>query len=241
MKKITTHLPRQSQQQQSQSYAWFSLDASTNQGDDGDDGRTSSNSNSSGTEEEPIPNAGEWKGCRRNFMAPLRIKNERGIEILHNPLYNKGTAFKSGERDRLGFRGLLPSKIFNIHLQKQRFLVALRNEESDIQKNLLLEDLHDRNETLYHRVLVDHMDEMAPLIYTPTVGQACMEFATRYRRPRGMYFTEDDRGHMAAMVPFDAMCIFIYIYLFACSVCIIYVLLLIITSKFYIPFVLSMC
>jgi Malic enzyme, N-terminal domain len=150
--------------------------------------------------DEPLPLAGEWKGCRRTFMAPLRIKNARGMEVLHNPLYNKGTAFKSGERDRLGFRGLLPSKIFNIHLQKERFLYALRSEESNIKKNLLLEDLHDRNETLYHRVLVDHMDEMAPLIYTPTVGQACMEFAARFRRPRGMYFTEEDRGQMAAMV-----------------------------------------
>jgi malate dehydrogenase (oxaloacetate-decarboxylating)(NADP+) len=70
---------------------------------------------------------------------------------------------------------------------------------------LFLEDLHDRNETLYHRVLVDHMIEMALLIYTITVGQACMEFATRYRRPRGMYFTEDDRGHMAAMVGVSRM------------------------------------
>ena len=64
----------------------------------------------------------------------------------------------------------------------------------------MLEDLHDRNETLYHRVIVDHIEEVAPLIYTPTVGQACQEFATRYRRPRGMYFTEEDRGQMAAMV-----------------------------------------
>lgn len=179
-----------------QQRVWMSLDVSQNQGSDGDEDRMTTKTHT----EEPVPNTGEWKGCRRNFMAPLRVKHERGIEILHNPLYNKGTAFKSGERDRLGFRGLLPSKIFNIHLQKQRFLMALRNEESDIQKNLLLEDLHDRNETLYHRVLVDHMEEMAPLIYTPTVGQACMEFATRYRRPRGMYFTEEDRGHMAAMV-----------------------------------------
>lgn len=155
---------------------------------------------SSIVDNEPVPETGEWKGCRRDFMAPLRIKNERGPEILHNPLYNKGTAFKSGERDRLGFRGLLPARVTNILIQKERFLVALRSEESKIKKNLMLEDLHDRNETLYHRVLVDHMDEMAPLIYTPTVGQACMEFATRYRRPRGMYFTEDDRGHMAAMV-----------------------------------------
>jgi Malic enzyme, N-terminal domain len=149
---------------------------------------------------EPVPDTGEWKGCRRAFMAPLRIKTERGPEILHNPLYNKGMAFKSGERDRLGFRGLLPARVMNIHIQKDRFLMALRAEESKIKKNLMLEDLHDRNETLYHRVLVDHMDEMAPLIYTPTVGQACMEFAARFRRPRGMYFTEDDRGHMAAMV-----------------------------------------
>ena len=67
-----------------------------------------------------------------------------------------------------------------------------------IRKHVILEDLHDRNETLYHRILVDHMEEMAPIIYTPTVGQACNEFALRFRRPRGMYFSADDRGHMAA-------------------------------------------
>lgn len=148
---------------------------------------------------ETIPDTGEWAGCTRQFQAPLRI-SARGSEILNHPLYNKGTAFKSGERDRLGFRGLLPHRIMNIHLQKERFLMALRAEESNIRKNVMLEDLHDRNETLYHRVVVDHIEEMAPLIYTPTVGQACQEFAKRYRRPRGMYFTEEDRGHMAAMV-----------------------------------------
>ena len=74
--------------------------------------------------------------------------------------------------------------------EKKRFLKSLRQEDSPIKKNIDLEDLHDRNETLYHRVLVDHIEEMAPLIYTPTVGQACKEFGMRYRRPRGMYFTE---------------------------------------------------
>jgi malate dehydrogenase (oxaloacetate-decarboxylating)(NADP+) len=132
-------------------------------------------------------------------MAPLRIST-RGVETLFNPLFNKGTAFKSGERDRLRFRGLLPSRVMNIHKQKEKFLQTIRKETSNIKKNLMLEDLHDRNETLYHRVLMEHMEEMAPLIYTPTVGQACMEFANRYRRPRGMYFSEEDRGHMAAMV-----------------------------------------
>lgn len=132
-------------------------------------------------------------------MAPIHIP-VRGSEVLTNPLYNKGTAFKSGERDRLRFRGLLPHRVMNIHKQKERFLLALRALESNIRKNVMLEDLHDRNETLYHRVLVDHIEEMAPLIYTPTVGQACQEFGARFRRPRGMYFTEDDRGQMAPMV-----------------------------------------
>jgi malate dehydrogenase (oxaloacetate-decarboxylating)(NADP+) len=88
----------------------------------------------------------------------------------------------------------------NMTVQKNRILQAIRSEKSDIKKNIILEDLHDRNETLYHRILVDHMEEMAPLIYTPTVGQACKEFGMRYTRPRGMYFTEEDRGHMASMV-----------------------------------------
>jgi len=148
---------------------------------------------------EAIPTTGEWAGCKLGFSAPLRV-SVRGPDILFNPLFNKGTAFKTGERDRHRFRGLLPHRIMNIGIQKERILRAIRSEDSDIKKNAILEDLHDRNETLYHRVLVDHIEEMAPLIYTPTVGQACKEFALSWRRPRGMYFTENDRGHMAAMV-----------------------------------------
>jgi malate dehydrogenase (oxaloacetate-decarboxylating)(NADP+) len=149
--------------------------------------------------EEELPTEGEWAGCKRSFLTPITI-SVRGTDILHEPLYNKGTAFKHGERDRLRFRGLLPHKVMNIQLQMERFLISFRAETSNIRKNLMLEDLHDRNETLYHRVLVDHMEEMAPIIYTPTVGQACNEFAQRFRRPRGMYFTEEDRGNMAAML-----------------------------------------
>lgn len=147
---------------------------------------------------EEVASDGEWEGCRQSFMPPIQI-NARGADILHNPLFNKGTAFKSGERDRLRFRGLLPHRIMNISKQKERFLRGLRDLDSNIHKNIMLEDLHDRNETLYHRILVDHIEEMAPLIYTPTVGQACQDYGVRFRRPRGMYFTEEDRGHMAAM------------------------------------------
>jgi len=149
--------------------------------------------------EEGVSADGEWKGCTRRFLPPIQV-SVRGRDILQNGLYNKGTAFKSGERDRLHFRGLLPPRIMNLKTQQQRFVAAMRAEPSMIRKHLMLEDLHDRNETLYHRVIIDHIEEVAPLIYTPTVGQACMEFGKLYRQPRGMYFTEKDRGHMAAMV-----------------------------------------
>lgn len=118
---------------------------------------------------------------------------------MNNPLYNKGRAFKLGERDRLRFRGLLPPRRMNLAQQEKRFLNVFRAETSPIRKHIMIEDLHDRNETLYHRILIDHMEEMAPIVYTPTVGQACKEFAKQYRRPRGMYFCAEDRGHMAAM------------------------------------------
>lgn len=150
-------------------------------------------------EEKHTAPGGEWDGCRRDFMAPIQI-GVRGQDILQNALFNKGTAFKSEERDRLRFRGLLPPRFNNIKMQEERFLTTLRATESNIQKNIQLEDLHDLNETLYHRILVDHIEEMAPLIYTPTVGQACQELSLRFRRPRGMYFTEEDRGQMASMV-----------------------------------------
>ena len=154
---------------------------------------------SPGVGDEDVFDDGEWIGCSKKFRAPIKIK-VRGADTLTNPLFNKGTAFKMGERDRLRFRGLLPPRVTNLLMQKEKFMETLRLETSNIRKNIMLEDLHDRNETLYHRVLVDHIEEVAPLIYTPTVGQACKEFGDRYRRPRGMYFTKEDRGHMASMV-----------------------------------------
>jgi len=150
-------------------------------------------------ENEELDEEGEWAGCTKRFLKPIQIST-RGPDILTSPLFNKGTAFKMGERDRLRFRGLLPPRRLNLAIQKQRVLQTIRAETSNIRKYRILEELHDRNETLYHRVLVDHIEEMAPLIYTPTVGQACKEFSSTLRRPRGMYFAQEDRGHMCAMV-----------------------------------------
>eukprot|EP00501_MAST-03F_sp_TOSAG23-6_P001832 GSMAST32.ASY1.ANO1.1910.1 assembled CDS len=116
------------------------------------------------------------------------IAKKEGREILTDPLYNKGTAFRHGERDRLGLRGLLPPRRFTMKAQ------------TPLRKHIFLNEIHDRNETLYHRVLVDNIKELAPIVYTPTVGEACQNFGIQFRRPRGMYFCTLDRMNMASMM-----------------------------------------
>jgi len=138
----------------------------------------------------------------RTFLKPLKTKRH-GVDILHDPLWNKGTAFSMPERDRLNLRGLLPPIVRDLDMQIERAIGKLRafgdGVESDVQKNLYLQELHSRNETMYHRLLVEHMDEIAPLVYTPTVGHVCQQFGSQFVRSRGMYFTRQDRGHFAAM------------------------------------------
>jgi len=139
----------------------------------------------------------------RRFLKPLKTKRH-GVDILHDPLWNKGTAFSVPERDRLNLRGLLPPRVRSLEYQIPRAMKMLRSfgegAEADMRKNLWLQDLHNRNETLYHRLLVDYIEEIAPLIYTPTVGIVCQKFGAQYTRPRGMFFSREDRGHFASMV-----------------------------------------
>ena len=91
------------------------------------------------------------------YPTPQKYHIIYNTEILNNPLFNKFTAFKGGERDRLRFRGLLPPRRVNMQIQTERVLQEIRAEDSMIRKHTILEEVHDRNETLYHRILVDHM------------------------------------------------------------------------------------
>lgn len=133
------------------------------------------------------------------FPKPLKTK-QRGIDILHDPLWNKSTAFNYDERDRLGLRGLLPPGVRDLDSQVERVMTTLRSQPNNITKSLYLQDTHNRNETLYHRVLVDNIEEIAPLVYTPTVGDVCLQFGDQFRRSRGMYFSRDDKGQFSSMV-----------------------------------------
>jgi hypothetical protein len=99
------------------------------------------------------------------------------IDILHDPLWSKSTAFDYSERDRLGLRGLLPPTVRDIDSQVKRVMQHIKNMPDRVSQGIYLQDLHNRNETLYHRVLVEHIEEIAPLVYTPTVSHHTMREA----------------------------------------------------------------
>ncbi len=124
----------------------------------------------------------------------------RGLALLRDPLLNKGTAFTEQERDALGLRGLLPAHVLSMEDQVARILTNLRMLPNDLAKYVALNELHDRNEALFFRVVCDHIDEIQPLIYTPTVGLACQRFGHIFQRPRGLFIGVNDRGRIAELL-----------------------------------------
>src|SRR5262249_34073166 len=124
----------------------------------------------------------------------------RGVALLHDPLLNKGTAFSEPERDAFGLRGLLPAHPLTLEEQAARVLTNLRRLPDDLEKHVALNALHDRNETLFFRVVCDNIDEIQPLIYTPTVGLACQRFGHIFQRPRGLFIGANGRRRIAALM-----------------------------------------
>ncbi len=125
----------------------------------------------------------------------------RGRPVLTDPRINKGTAFTQRERDELGLAGLLPPRVLTMDQQASRAYRQYLDQPSDLAKNTFLTALHDRNEVLFFRLLGDHLPEMLPIVYTPTVGDAIQRYSHEYRRPRGVYLSvEDPDGVEAALV-----------------------------------------
>ena len=120
----------------------------------------------------------------------------RGHALHNSALLNKSTAFTEEEREELGLRGLLPPGVTTLEDQRNRAFGNYGRRGSDIERYMDLMALMDRNETLFYRVLVDHIDELMPIIYTPTVGEACKSFGHIFRKGRGIYITPDEVDHI---------------------------------------------
>lgn len=124
-------------------------------------------------------------------MKPVTTKL-RGQALLREPLLNKGTAFSLEERAQLGLNGLLPPQVKSLEQQQERAHGQYRRQPDDLAKNVYLTALHDRNEVLFYRLLTDHLPEMLPIVYTPTVALAIERYSHQYRRPRGVFLSIDN-------------------------------------------------
>ncbi len=115
----------------------------------------------------------------------------RGRQVLSDPRLNRGTAFSYAERHELGVTGLVPPAHVTLDQQVARVYAQYRRQPDDLAKNVLLTEIHDRNETLFYRLLITHLTEMLPIVYTPTISQAIKSYSHEYRRPRGVYLSVD--------------------------------------------------
>ncbi|TSA14667.1 MAG: NAD-dependent malic enzyme [Betaproteobacteria bacterium] len=126
--------------------------------------------------------------------------NPSGLALLRDPALNRGTGFTEAERDKYNLRGFLPPHVHTQKEQAERVLTRLRRMTDPLEKFVALTALHDRNESLFFRVLCDNIDEMQPLVYTPTVGLACQKFGHIFQRSRGLFIGANDRGRIAQLL-----------------------------------------
>jgi malate dehydrogenase (oxaloacetate-decarboxylating) len=130
----------------------------------------------------------------------MSANQDSGMRVLEDPLTNKGTAFSEEERSALGLRGLVPPAVETLEQQVRRRYLAYREQPTDVARHINLRALQDTNEMLFYRLVSDHIEEMLPILYTPTVGLACQRFSEIYRRPRGLFIAYPDRDSIGEIL-----------------------------------------
>ena len=122
------------------------------------------------------------------------------MDLLDTPLLNKGTAFTDEERTQFGLHGLLPPHVETLEEQVLRAYEAYARKDDDLERHIYLRALQDNNEVLFYRLLLEHIEEMTPIVYTPTVALACQQFSHIYRRPRGMFIGYPQRDSIVQLL-----------------------------------------
>jgi malic enzyme len=136
-----------------------------------------------------------------DLATPSEIRTRKaGVWLLENPSTNHGTAFDRSERDALRVRGMVPYRVTTLDEQAEAAIAQVRAKHTPLEKYIGLASLHDRNEVLFYRVLVDHIAELMPIVYTPTVGEACQSFSQIYRNVRGLWITPEDAHDIATVL-----------------------------------------
>ncbi|KGN63047.2 NADP-dependent malic enzyme isoform X1 [Cucumis sativus] len=137
---------------------------------------------------------GEHNATEDQLITPWTVSVASGYSLLRDPIYNKGLAFSEKERDAHYLRGLLPPAVIDQELQERRMMHNLRNYEVPLHRYIAMMDLQERNERLFYKLLIDNVEELLPIVYTPTVGEACQKYGSVYRRPQGLFISLKEKG-----------------------------------------------
>src|SRR2546429_2400921 len=146
------------------------------------------------------PQPPRQRRTRPRAYPPTRMTTPRGTDLLHDPRRNKSTAFSEQEREALGLLGLLPEGIDDLDTQLKRALAQLDGKTTDLERYIYLSQLQDTDETLFYRLLMSDPARFMPIVYTPTVGEACQKFGHLFRRPRGVYLSIKRRGRVRELL-----------------------------------------
>ncbi|CAA2977593.1 NADP-dependent malic enzyme-like isoform X2 [Olea europaea subsp. europaea] len=139
---------------------------------------------------------GEDRASEDQFITPWTVSVASGYTLLRDPHHNKGLAFTDKERDAHYLTGLLPPVVFTQELQENRLMHNLRQFTVPLQRYMAMMDLQERNERLFYKLLIDNVEELLPIVYTPTVGEACQKYGSIFRRPQGLYISLKEKGRI---------------------------------------------
>ncbi|KAF4356651.1 hypothetical protein CsatB_007581 [Cannabis sativa] len=143
---------------------------------------------------------GEDSATVDQLVTPWTVSVASGYTLLRDPHHNKGLAFTENERDAHYLRGLLPPAVFNQELQEKRLMHNLRQYDVPLHRYMALMDLQERNEKLFYKLLIDNVEELLPIVYTPTVGEACQKYGSIFKRPQGLYISLKEKGKISEVL-----------------------------------------